>query len=70
MPTALFNSFIYRKYTLLVLLGIIVLSMQVNCFAQFDEFQTSRWSVRNWQLDDGLPDNRISGIAQTKDGYL
>jgi len=73
MPTALFNSFIYRKYTLLallVVLGIIVLSMQVNCFAQFDEFQTSRWSVRNWQLDDGLPDNRISGIAQTKDGYL
>lgn len=30
----------------------------------------SGWSVRRWQSDDGLPNNRITSIAQTSDGYL
>src|SRR5579872_2766919 len=30
----------------------------------------SGWSARVWQLDAGLPDNRVSGIAQTPDNYL
>ncbi|MEY4385272.1 MAG: hypothetical protein RLY20_555, partial [Verrucomicrobiota bacterium] len=30
----------------------------------------SKWSVRAWQADDGLPDNNVTGIAQTSDGYL
>ncbi|HWV99272.1 MAG TPA: two-component regulator propeller domain-containing protein [Candidatus Acidoferrum sp.] len=30
----------------------------------------SGWSARVWQLDDGLPDNRVSGIVQTSDNYL
>jgi signal transduction histidine kinase/ligand-binding sensor domain-containing protein len=28
------------------------------------------WVARVWQLDDGLPDNNITGIAQSRDGYL
>src|SRR5580698_6309629 len=28
------------------------------------------WSVRTWQSDDGLPNNIITGLAQTRDGYL
>ena len=28
------------------------------------------WVARVWQLDDGLPDNNITGIAQTREGYL
>jgi signal transduction histidine kinase/ligand-binding sensor domain-containing protein len=28
------------------------------------------WSTRVWQLDDGLPDNSVSGTVQTPDGYL
>ena len=28
------------------------------------------WSARAWQLDDGLPDNSVTGITQTSDGYL
>src|SRR5271168_3937613 len=28
------------------------------------------WSVRVWQSDDGLPNNIITGLAQTGDGYL
>lgn len=29
-----------------------------------------RWFYRSWTTEDGLPDNTISGIAQSKDGYL
>jgi signal transduction histidine kinase/ligand-binding sensor domain-containing protein len=28
------------------------------------------WSVRVWQSDDGLPNNNVTGLAQTRDGYL
>ena len=30
----------------------------------------SGWSARVWQLDEGLPDNRVTGVAQTPDNYL
>jgi len=30
----------------------------------------SDWSVHVWQSDDGLPNNNISSLAQTRDGYL
>ena len=28
------------------------------------------WLDRAWQSDDGLPDNAVSGVAQTSDGFL
>src|SRR5579859_949086 len=28
------------------------------------------WFTRVWQSDDGLPDNSVTGMAQTADGYL
>jgi len=28
------------------------------------------WFARPWQSDEGLPDNNVSGIAQTSDGFL
>jgi hypothetical protein len=31
---------------------------------------TFPFAVRAWQIDDGLPDNRVQAIAQTPDGYL
>lgn len=30
----------------------------------------SQWSLRKWQTDDGLPNNIVTGLAQTPDGYL
>ncbi|MBK1825457.1 sensor histidine kinase [Haloferula rosea] len=30
----------------------------------------SDWFYRAWQTEDGLPDNTVSGLAQTPDGYL
>ncbi len=31
---------------------------------------TPPWVVRNWQSDEGLPDNTVVGIEQTPDGFL
>ncbi len=28
------------------------------------------WRYRAWQTEEGLPDNRVTGIAQTADGYV
>ena len=28
------------------------------------------WFARSWLSDDGLPDNDVTGIAQTTDGYM
>lgn len=30
----------------------------------------SDWSLSTWKSDDGLPNNHVTGIAQTPDGYL
>ena len=31
---------------------------------------TNAWSVRVWQSDDGLPNNIVTSLAQTADGFL
>jgi signal transduction histidine kinase/ligand-binding sensor domain-containing protein len=36
----------------------------------FASSPASPWSVRPWQTDDGLPNNQVTGLAQTSDGYL
>jgi|GEM_PF-7010065 len=28
------------------------------------------WVVRNWQTKDGVPQNTVNALVQTKDGYL
>jgi ligand-binding sensor domain-containing protein len=30
----------------------------------------SAWSLHVWRSDDGLPNNRITSLAQTPDGFL
>lgn len=32
--------------------------------------ETSAWRFRAWQTDEGLPDNSVTGVAQTRDGFL
>src|SRR5882757_4688446 len=31
---------------------------------------SSAWSYRAWQTDEGLPDNSVTGVAQSADGFL
>ena len=30
----------------------------------------STWSLRKWQMEEGLPNNMVTALAQTPDGYL
>jgi len=30
----------------------------------------STWSARPWVADDGLPNNTVTAVAQTSDGYI
>lgn len=39
-----------------------------QCIAATGE--SAAWSYRAWQTDEGLPDNSVTGVAQTSDGYL
>jgi signal transduction histidine kinase/ligand-binding sensor domain-containing protein len=34
------------------------------------EEEPSAWLYQAWQTDDGLPDNSVTGVAQTADGFL
>jgi signal transduction histidine kinase/ligand-binding sensor domain-containing protein len=38
--------------------------------ASVAEVAEGEWLARTWQTDEGLPDNNITGLAQTADGYL
>lgn len=52
-----------RIYLLLVFLswsGVSILAAVLD----------SNWSLRSWQVDNGLQDNTVTGVAQTSEGYL
>jgi signal transduction histidine kinase/ligand-binding sensor domain-containing protein len=45
----------------------------VFCFFNFfvaAASTNSAWSICTWKSDDGLPNNHVTGLAQTPDGYL
>src|SRR4051812_27484596 len=48
----------------------LALTMALAVATSFAETGNNRWAVRNWQTDDGLPNNMVLGITQTPDGYL
>jgi signal transduction histidine kinase/ligand-binding sensor domain-containing protein len=49
----------------LLLAGFCALALRISAAPN-----DSGWSARVWQLDEGLPDNRVTGIVQTPDDYL
>jgi len=38
--------------------------------ARAEDLKSSAWVHRAWQTENGLPDNGVSGVTQTPDGYL
>src|SRR5262249_29615865 len=47
------------------LLVVLVISSPVYVSARME-----RYSIRRWTTEDGLPQSRVSAVAQTPDGYL
>ena len=52
-----------RKWRVATWLACLVISSAVS--GADDE-----WFARAWRVDDGLPDNNVSGVVQAPDGYL
>ena len=46
---------------------VVVLLLQI---ANFAAAAPRDWNVRVWQPNDALPNSKITGVVQTKDGYL
>src|SRR5580700_10578195 len=44
-----------------------VCALAVNVLAAAND---AEWSARVWRLDDGLPDDNVTGVVQSSDGYL
>ena len=56
-----------RKFYLCLLAATLTASPLWNGLT---EEPYSRFPHRSWDVHDGLPDNRIKDIIQTRDGYL
>ena len=52
------------------LLAVAILLALVSAGFGRELTVSSAWSCRSWQTDEGLPDNSVTGVAQTSDGYL
>lgn len=53
-----------------LLLTLLFGGLLVSGYSESAASTNSDWSVRVWQSDDGLPNNNITGLAQSGDGYL
>lgn len=57
---------LYLAYRCCLVAGVFVLGISGVAARAAD----SRWFARSWQTDDGLPNNYVTAITQTSDGYL
>jgi ligand-binding sensor domain-containing protein len=49
---------------------LIIALLSLTLFVLKAEREQSDWFYRAWQTEDGLPDNSVSGVTQSPDGYL
>lgn len=50
--------------------ALIRAGLLVCAVAVIPERAAASWLTRTWQTDEGLPDNSVTGVAQSNDGYL
>ncbi len=53
-----------------LLLGTLPAAIRLHAGAAASSDPITRYSVRIWQSDDGLPQNSVYAITQSRDGYL
>src|SRR6476469_6001353 len=58
----------FRRTCLRFLAVALALAWSIDLLAETNSFP--HYNVRVWQIDDGLPQNSVWAIAQSKDGYL
>ena len=50
--------------------GVYIAAILLLCRTLTASPANSSWFARAWQTDDGLPNNTVTGVAQTPDGFL
>lgn len=50
--------------------SVILCLLSAYALTAFAASTNSNWYTRDWQTDDGLPNNIVTAITQTHDGYL
>src|ERR1035437_1351309 len=58
-----------RLWRVLVVVSALVLCVAESSAAELTPVDDT-YSARVWQSDDGLPENRVVGVAQSADGFL
>ncbi|MDB4273264.1 hypothetical protein N9873_03435, partial [Akkermansiaceae bacterium] len=53
-----------------MLIRLVIVFSALATFFLHAENEQSKWFYRAWQTEDGLPDNSVSTISQSPDGYL
>ncbi|MDB4314148.1 ATP-binding protein [bacterium] len=53
-----------------MLIRLVTVFSALATFLLHAENEQSKWFYRAWQTEDGLPDNSVSAISQSPDGYL
>ena len=56
------RAFVPRRWFARLVVVVVALAPLVSARAS--------WFIRNWQSDEGLPDNTVMGITQSPDGFL
>jgi signal transduction histidine kinase/ligand-binding sensor domain-containing protein len=59
-----------RCFFLLVILGQLAAAQELTVPTVADIPPSEDYVLRGWEIADGLPSNRVLGIAQTPDGYI
>jgi ligand-binding sensor domain-containing protein/signal transduction histidine kinase len=59
----------YLRYAILLLALLGPVQFTPAAVPEDADF-TQAWMNRSWQTEDGLPDNSVTGVIQTDDGYL
>src|SRR3974390_1025517 len=54
----------------ILLLGVLVLRPRALAGGPDVPGPAPGWVMRAWQTDEGLPDNDVTGVAQTSEGFL
>src|ERR1035438_6054929 len=48
----------------------LCLLSHASCMFGSDNSESSDFVVTSWQMQDGLPSDRVRAVTQTRDGYL
>jgi signal transduction histidine kinase/ligand-binding sensor domain-containing protein len=59
-----------RKRFPILPVGIFFASVLLAAFFSGPVFAAQDYFVRSWQVEDGLPQNSVTAVVQTRDGYL